>query len=399
MKLNLNLCDKLRTALAVLVVGAILSSTAVWAADAEDTTEELSETSEAASNLIDEWTKDDEDAVEEVDENRFLVMPVPIANPTIGAGLGAIAMYLFQAGENAPPSNLALMGFYTDSGSRAGALGTKTYFKDDKYRLSGVVGFFNMNLDFFGIGNGAGDRGESIGINQKGSFLGSRFLFQIAENLYLGPQYRLSTLETALQNPIQPGGPGASLPKDTKKTTSALGIVIEYDTRDNRFNPKRGVHLEGVASFASDLIGSDNNYELYEAGFNLYQMLGGNKLLAWRTTGCFQGGDTPYYDLCMLGSRFDKFRGYVGGQYRDDVGLTTQLEFRWRFYKKWGMVAFAGIGEVAPTIGDMSLDNLLPSTGLGIRFMASEKQGINLSVDYARGKNSEAWYFRIGEAF
>jgi hemolysin activation/secretion protein len=101
----------------------------------------------------------------------------------------------------------------------------------------------------------------------------------------------------------------------------------------------------------------------------------------------------------MFGGKLDAIRGYVGGQYRDDVSLTTQLEFRWSFYKKWGMVAFAGIGEVAPTVGDMNLDDLLPSAGVGLRFMASEKHRVNLGIDYARGKDSDAWYFRIGEAF
>jgi len=29
----------------------------------------------------------------------------------------------------------------------------------------------------------------------------------------------------------------------------------------------------------------------------------------------------------------------------------------------------------------------------------SEEQRINLGIDYARGKDSDAWYFRIGEVF
>ena len=97
-------------------------------------------------------------------------MPIPIANPTIGAGLGIVTMYLFQAGENAPTSSVSLGGFYTDTESWAGALGTETYFKDDKYRLAGWIGHFDVNMKFYGIGSEAGDRGDSIGINQSGEF-------------------------------------------------------------------------------------------------------------------------------------------------------------------------------------------------------------------------------------
>lgn len=398
MRSNWNLRGRLWTALAVLLVGSIFAPSAVWASNAEDAIEKVSEASEAGSKLLDEWTADPEEAAEDVDERRFFAIPFPIANPTIGAGVAGSAMYLFQT-ENAPPSSVSLMGFYTDSESWAGALGTETYFKDDKYRLSGWVGYYDVNLQFFGIGSGAGDRGESIGINQSGLFLVSRFLFQVAENLYLGPQYRLVTIDTALQNPILPGRPGAIIPKDIESVTSGLGVVIEYDTRDNRFYPHEGSHLEGTVNLARDLIGSDRNYDQVEVGFNLYRELGERKILAWRATGCFRGGDTPFYDLCMFGGEFDAIRGYVGGQYRDDVSLSTQLEFRWKFYKKWGMVAFAGIGEVAPTVGDMNSDDLLPSAGVGLRFMASEKERVNLSIDYARGRDSDAWYFRIGEAF
>ncbi len=174
----------------VLLLGSLSMPPAVSAGDGEDTVEKVKDQSEAASKAV--------------GAKRFFAMPIPIVNPTIGAGLGLSTMYLFQAGENAPPSSLSLMGFYTDSSSWATAVGTETFFKDDKYRLSGWVGFFDVNLEFFGIGNGAGDRGESIGINQRGPFLISRFLFQIGTNIYLGPQYRLTTIDTALQDLLAP---------------------------------------------------------------------------------------------------------------------------------------------------------------------------------------------------
>jgi hypothetical protein len=59
------------------------------------------------------------------------------------------------------PSSLTLAGFYTDTESWAGVLGTETYFKDDKYRAAGWFGHYDVNLELFAIGSGAGDRGES----------------------------------------------------------------------------------------------------------------------------------------------------------------------------------------------------------------------------------------------
>ncbi|WP_265468552.1 hypothetical protein [Arenimonas daejeonensis] len=41
----------------------------------------------------------------------------------------------------------------------------------------------------------------------------------------------------------------------------------------------------------------------------------------------------------------------------------------------------------------------LPSGGAGLRFRASKTYNINISLDYAVGRDSEALYFYIGEAF
>jgi hypothetical protein len=63
------------------------------------------------------------------------------------------------------------------------------------------------------------------------------------------------------------------------------------------------------------------------------------------------------------------------------------------------MAVFAGVGEVAKDLRDLGLENLLPSAGGGLRYMVSEKERVNLSIDYARGREGAALYFYIGEAF
>jgi outer membrane protein assembly factor BamA len=353
---------------------------------------------------VEELSEQTAAAAEALGGRRFFLMPVPISNPTIGTGLGVMTMSLFQAGENAPPSNFMLGGFWADSRSWAGGAGGKVYFKDDIYRLSGWVGYFDVNLEFFGVGNEAGDRGRSATINQRGPFLAPRLLRRVADKLYLGAQYTLVTVTTAFTDLPDlpdwlPGDIQDLLRDGIKIRSSGLGLVLEYDSRDNEFNPFAGSHLELTSRFAREALGSDRDYEQYNVGYNYYGKLGEDKVLAWRATGCFSGGAAPFYDICLFGGETDGIRGYVGGQYRDEASLTTQLEYRWNFYEKWGMVAFAGVGQIAPSIGDMSTDGLLPSYGVGIRFMASEAQRINLGIDYARGKDSDAWYFPIAEAF
>lgn len=44
-------------------------------------------------------------------------------------------------------------------------------------------------------------------------------------------------------------------------------------------------------------------------------------------------------------------------------------------------------------------DELLPSAGVGFRYEASRKYGVNIGIGYAVGDETSAFYFRIGEAF
>ena len=107
---------------------------------------------------------------------------------------------------------------------------------------------------------------------------------------------------------------------------------------------------------------------------------------------------TALFDLCSYGSNSD-LRGYVSGQYIDKRMFAAQLEYRWRFYWRFGMTVFAGVGGVAPEFNKFEFDKLLPAAGLGIRFLASEENHVNIGLDFAVGKRSSALYFRIGEAF
>ena len=44
-------------------------------------------------------------------------------------------------------------------------------------------------------------------------------------------------------------------------------------------------------------------------------------------------------------------------------------------------------------------ERALPAAGIGLRYEASRQYGLNVSIDYARGRDSDAVYFYIGEAF
>jgi outer membrane protein assembly factor BamA len=347
------------------------------------------------SDLFEEETELLE-SLDDENKNEIVVAPIPIVNPTFGVGLALGGMYLYQLDPESQPSFTAAGGAYTDSESYAFALGQAAYFNDDAWKIKAGAGVFDVNVRFYGIGRFLGDRDVSIPLNQEGWAAGIRALRRIKGDWYVGLQYwflritsRFDTSDVDFDLP-----PAIQL----NSQVAGLGAMLEYDSRTNRFNPSDGKLFNVTWSDSREAFGSDFDYAAGKTDFNLYHQLKEGKVLAGRGTLCMTPGDAPFYALCKFGQGVD-LRGYVGGRYRDERMATLQGEYRWRFAKRWGVVAFAGVGEVAPSWGDFNLDDLLPSAGVGLRSKLSKTTGLNLSVDYAVGKDSDAWYFYVAESF
>jgi len=93
-------------------------------------------------------------------------------------------------------------------------------------------------------------------------------------------------------------------------------------------------------------------------------------------------------------------RGYYLGRYRDKDMITLQAEYRWvPVLWRLGLAAFAGLSDVAPTLGGFDLGNFKYSYGLGLRFVIDPKQRLHLRLDFGFGKNSSGIYFTAAEAF
>ena len=334
----------------------------------------------------------------EEDKRDTVIMPIPISNPTVGTGLGVAGMFLYPTDKESPISSTTVGAFYTSNESWGVGASQKTYLYEDRLRLNGLFGYLHINMDFSGIGADAGDRGVSVPITQKGFFFMPEALIRIAGRLYGGLRYRYLSMETAMDLNALAGGGIESPPVSLKADSSGLGLVVNYDSRDNSFSPSGGIFVDGNATFAATALGGDYDYQIYQAAYNQYLQIADRMVLACRVFGRFTAGQVPVYDLSFFGTHND-LRGYPAGLYVDKMMIATQVEYRWRFWKKWGMVAFAGIGEVAPKLSEFGAGNYLPSYGGGLRYMVSEANRVNISMDYARGRAGDTFYFYIGEAF
>jgi outer membrane protein assembly factor BamA len=92
-------------------------------------------------------------------------------------------------------------------------------------------------------------------------------------------------------------------------------------------------------------------------------------------------------------------RGYNASRYRDKVQVAAQVEYRFPLWRRFGMVAFAGLGQVAGRAGDLKLDRFKAAAGFGIRFRIDRQEGTNIRLDFGFGKKSQGQYLSGGEAF
>ena len=355
-------------------------------------------------------------------ENKasWVLAPIPINSPAIGAGLQWAVARVFplnKKDEISPPSTVGIGGVFTNNGSRAVAVGGRLYMKQDKYRFASAIGTADVNLDIYGIGKAAGDNGTFVPLKTKGTGFIGEALYGLKKGVYIGIRGQYRNLKLSLNRERLDSSDITNQPPDEvaavidqigdqllRQQTVSLGPRFEWDSRDSVFYPKRGVLMDVNTDFFSTGLGSKWSYQYFKVGFNKYIQVGPTQVVAFRGMGCAATGDqVPIYDLCLFGTAND-IRGYTGGRYQDRRMFATQGEYRLMlpfdgFLGRFGVVAFGGFGGVGGKFSDIGWGDLLPGGGAGARFRLIKKHPINFRVDYGIGKVGHTLSIGVLEAF
>jgi outer membrane protein assembly factor BamA len=292
----------------------------------------------------------------------------------------------------------------TSNDSTGWGVGAKLYLSEDRHRTWFAYLDYDVNYDFFGVGQDAGDRGISIPLNQSGDYFNGVYLRRVGPSRYAGLRYRLNRTSLDLDWDAlglqPPTGPVWERIRDELLSveTASVGVMFQQDGRDNTIYPTRGTLIDFAVDRYDDAWGSDIEYWVYELAYNSYKSLGEDRVLASRFYARATDGDVPFWGLCQFGAHND-LRGYVSGQYRDRVMAAAQVEYRAKLKGRIGYVILAGIGQVAPKFPDFSINDLLWSAGVGLRIRVTKENPVNYRIDYAIGKEGGEVYFAVGEAF
>ena len=326
-----------------------------------------------------------------VQKGNFVVVPIPISNPTLDTGLVAGAANFYAQTEEQrktqPASVTAVAAMYTSNDSRAAAIVQQNYWRNDRWRFTGVLGGADLRLSLIAPDEESGS--ESVDWRIDGLFLLTRLSRRISGDWYGGAFVRVVNAAQGLEF----GGESSGFNTDDVRS-AGIGFTVEYDSRDLPINTYSGRQLRFDALFNDESIGSNDTYQSYDASFKSFHEVLGSAVLAWEIRGCQREGTVPLWDSCRI-----KLRGFSATDYLGKVSYSGQAELRWRFHRRWGVVAFGGAGEVASSFSGFRDRASIPSYGAGVRFSVLPAKRINIRLDYAKSRDSDAIHFSVGEAF
>lgn len=333
-----------------------------------------------------------EDPEKKKKKYSFVVAPIPIVNPTIGNGLAVAALMLYKIDPKSPVSTTAVAAGYTDTDSWGVGLMQDAKFAEDRWRVLGGVAVALAKYELY-VPEISPDFHFSTEQRLSGGLL--QVQRRVATDLYLGLRYMRATVNFPAPEATQDLIPEEGVDFDV----GGLGLVGEWDSRNHSFQPNGGHRAVLRTNFSREDFGADLEYDTMSLGFNHYRKgFRDQDVFAWRAFICHTSDDTPFFERCQFGSSRD-LRGYPVGRYYDDAMYAAQVEYRLPLWWRFGAVIFGGVGSVAGSFSDLGSSDTLPAAGVGLRFLASQEQKLNLSLDLAYGRDESTIYMYIGEAF
>lgn len=330
----------------------------------------------------------------------------PGYTPEAGLLLGGGILYTFSTDPNNKElqrSSIPLLGSISTRGNIGLNSAINTFWNEDKLRVKIILGFSNVNDDYFGIGyenNSSIEKGTDSEYNRVFFKIQPRVDFRIIPNLYAGISYLYNSFKVKDTNDLMAVDPNF-VEFGPNIRESGLIYSIMYDSRDVVVNAYKGFYVEASFYQASKKLGGNQKFNVIEFDTRYYQQINrpGNTL-AFRIYGRQAMGEVPYSAMTLIGAT-DKIRGYLNGQYRDKTGVIGMTEWRYMFLNKQGLkgkhgiVTWLGTGSVAHDFGE--LNNWLPNAGVGYRMELQPR--MNLRIDFGVGKDSAGLYFNFSEAF
>ncbi len=350
-------------------------------------------------NAADKQEEKIEEKGEEAEEkdSGFVALPVIYYTPETQLALGAGGMYYFHlAGTEHRSSSIQLFSVYTTNNQFQLEVVPELYWDQDRFRFRGSFSLYRFVDRFYGIGNSTLKNNEEQFKSRKMN-VALNLQTRIFSSYYAGLEYRYRWEKITEFDPegrLQPSGylgvePGVS---------SGFSLFAVKDSRNTLYSPLSGAFHQLSYGWFRSWMGSDYEFAKAKADLRRYIPLSGRHILALQAYIESLTGNPPFQMLALFGGQ-ERMRGHFLGRYRDKFMAAMQAEYRFPLYKRFHGNLFAGLGDVAPSWQDFSLNNLKYSLGGGLRYLFDPDEGLVLRLDLGVARDDFGFYISVLQAF
>lgn len=335
-------------------------------------------------------------------EAFFKVFPVPIYSHTPEAGniFGLTKFNVFALSKKdtiSKPSKVSEVVTFSSEGRINASVATELIFKENKRVVVAYINYQKQPDYIFGIGNEINKEDKEPIQSERIKFFAT-YMFQVKKSFYVGFPINLSSY---FNMKIEPDSflITNNVTGTDGGTAIGTGLAIAYDTRENRYNPLTGAYIMTYVLTNPKFLGSTFEYSKYEIDARKYFNPWLKHVIALQATTSNTPGNTPFYELSLLGSD-SQMRGYYKGAYRDNVLVDSQIEYRAPVWNIFGVTGWIGTGRVASNYKNLTFDGWKLSYGGGLRIKVDSEHNTNLRIDYGFGPHGVSGvYFAFAEAF
>ncbi|HWZ21533.1 MAG TPA: BamA/TamA family outer membrane protein [Cytophagaceae bacterium] len=332
---------------------------------------------------------------------KSFFIPIVLFSPeeSLILGAGGVRLFKFKNSDSLTrQSNLQGSVLYTLNHQ---FVTEPTYFifsNKEKYIIKGIIGFSRFPYYYWGVGNNILNKNKEL-ISYDIIKFDNSIYRKIKGKLYAGLGYRY-------YNMFNVTSPNSGILETTRvmgykgSVAAGIDIALLYDTRDNVLNSTKGWYLSVINTVHGRAFGGNFNFNklVIDVRKFISPFPHRKQTLAIQTFIQCNTGNSPFNELGLIGGPMI-MRGYYLGKYRDNILAAMQVEYRIKIIGRFGMATFLSTGEVAGQVNNLRVPSLRVAYGAGLRIKVSNKDNLNLRLDYGLGNGAGLIYFAVAESF
>ena len=330
-------------------------------------------------------------------DSGIVPFAVPFYTPETSVGGAASMLYYYDDdNDRVRPDTISFVALYTINNQMLFAMVGNKYFNDDEFLAGIKIAYSSFPKKFYGIGNKSRysdeEQYDPVNVSMQSWLQNRIFADTYAGIIYSFGRYEIAEYEengiidTGEFYGIQPG------------YASGIGIRVDHDTRENRFNPQDSTYITLSSICYNEYTGSDFHYNHVNLDARYYKNIYRHHVIATQLYIENTDGNPPLQVIPELGGQ-NVMRGYYQGRYKDSSYMAWQMEYRSPYWGRLGLVVFGGVGEVAKSMKDYCAANIKYSGGAGIRFVVQNNRKIAFRLDVGLSPEDMGVYFNLLHAF